>query len=37
MYLVKVVFTCMPDESHRGRLRSLLRYVFSVLINSLGC
>ena len=37
MYLV---FTCMPGESYRRRLRSLLLYlcyVFRALINSLVC
>ena len=37
MYLV---FTRMPDESYRRRLRSLvlyLCYVFRALINSLAC
>ena len=36
MYLV---FTCMPGESDRRRLRSLLYlcYVFRALINSLVC
>ena len=35
-----IVFTRMPGESYRGRLRSLLLclcYVFQVLINSLVC
>ena len=37
MYLV---FTCMPGESYRRRLRSLLLYlcyVFRALINSFVC
>ena len=37
MYLI---FTCMPGESYRSRLRSLLVYlcyVFRTLINSLVC
>ena len=35
-----LVFTCMPGESYRRRLGSLLLYlcyVFQALINSLGC
>ena len=40
MEFMYLVFTRMPDESYRGRLRSSLLYlcyVFRALINSLAC
>ena len=40
MEFMYLTFTCMPDESSRRQLRSLLlylRYIFPALINSLVC